>query len=114
MDNTAFEQAAEQVELDQPKQEASGGIKDKAKSFGRGLKDFTGKACDIVGTLGMQAMVTVALWVVGAIVIEYMGLGLGLGLLAGFIGAYFLSYLGNGMVNSQWNPINHFNSKLVA
>lgn len=114
METSAFEQAATEVELNQDKnQSETNGIKDKAKSFGKGLKDFVGKGCDIAGTLGMQAMIIVALWVVGAILIDAMGMGLGLGLLAGFLGAFFLSYLGNGMANGQWNPIKHFEYKLV-
>jgi hypothetical protein len=108
----AFNQA--QSDLDKTKDQEQSGVKSKLKSAGKGLVAFTGKTLDVAGTIGMQAMAIVALWIVGAVVLDIMGLGIGLGLVVGFLTFYFLSYLGNGITNAEWNPISHGKAKLAA
>ena len=102
MNSTAFNEQSEA-----PNSEEKKSFGDYAKAAGSGIQAVFGKTASITGQVGMQALMVVTLWVVGALILNALNMGLGMGLLCGFLIFYTLSYIGNVAQGGTTNPIEH-------
>lgn len=78
---------------------------DYAGKMGETIKTASGKLLSVTGAIGLEAALTVVLFFVGVILMDFIGMGLIAGAAILLTTCLALSYVGNGLQGGTWNPM---------